>query len=174
MKDAGKGDGTVLAAGGIVLRHEPEPLIAIVRLRKDKAWVLPKGKLKPGEDALAAARREATEETGHAVSAHEFLGALSYASGSGRPKVVQFWRMRAGGVAGRLAPDVKAVKWLPLDEAIERLTHAHERVFLESIGPVALKAARESAGYDDVTRPPRASFVDMIRSWLRGLARPLA
>ena len=47
------------------MRDASEPLIAIVRLRKGKAWVLPKGKwvlpkgkLKPGEDAIAAAARE--------------------------------------------------------------------------------------------------------------------
>jgi 8-oxo-dGTP diphosphatase len=103
------------------------------------------------------------------VSAHEFLGALSYASSGGKPKVVQFWRMRAVGIAGKLASDVKSVKWLPLDEAIERLTHAHERVFLESVGPVALKAASESAGRDEVAYAPRASFIETIRSWLRRL-----
>ena len=40
------------------MRGAAEPLIAIVRLRKDKAWVLPKGKLKHREDARAAAERE--------------------------------------------------------------------------------------------------------------------
>ena len=67
----------VQAAGGIVVRNAPEPLIAVVRLRKDNAWVLPKGKLKPGENALAAAKREVVEETGHEVEVHEFLGAMS-------------------------------------------------------------------------------------------------
>src|SRR5438477_5634978 len=50
--------GPVLAAGGIVVRETPEPMIAVVRLRKDKSWVLPKGKLKLGEDASVGARRE--------------------------------------------------------------------------------------------------------------------
>ena len=67
MKSADKSRAPVQAAGGIVVRRSPEPLIAIVRLRKNKAWVLPKGKLKPGEDALAAARREFEEETGIAI-----------------------------------------------------------------------------------------------------------
>ena len=39
----------VLAAGGIVLRRERTPLIAVVRLRKRNEWVLPKGKLDDGE-----------------------------------------------------------------------------------------------------------------------------
>src|SRR5438876_9098452 len=69
----------ILAAGGILLREGSRPRIAIVRLRRDKSWVLPKGKLYPGEHAVAAARREVMEETGHQVSVHEFLGSMSYA-----------------------------------------------------------------------------------------------
>jgi hypothetical protein len=59
----------VLTAGGIVVRETSEPLIAVVRLRKDKSWVLPKGKLKPGEDARVGARREVMEGTGYDAQA---------------------------------------------------------------------------------------------------------
>ena len=64
MTDSAKARAPILAAGGIVLREGSRPRIAIVRLRRDKSWVLPKGKLYPGENALAAARREVVEETG--------------------------------------------------------------------------------------------------------------
>src|SRR5712671_7832328 len=84
----------ILAAGGIVLRNDRRPQFAIVQLRKLGAWGLPKGKLAAGEDAIAAARREVLEETGHRVTVHEFLGTLAYET-SGRSKVVQFWRMHA-------------------------------------------------------------------------------
>src|SRR5215831_14927501 len=83
----------ILAAGGIVLEKGSRPRIAIVRLRRDKSWVLPKGKLNPGEHALAAAGREVLEETGHQVSVHGFLGSMLY-SVDGRIKIVQFWHMR--------------------------------------------------------------------------------
>src|SRR5499427_10447477 len=87
---------SVMAAGGIVLRREQPPLVALVRLRKRDEWVLPKGKVDDGETARAAARREVLEETGHNVTVHEFLGTLVYDSG-GRSKVVHYWRMEAGG-----------------------------------------------------------------------------
>src|SRR5216683_7910972 len=104
----------ILAAGGIVLRNDRRPQFAIVQLRKLGAWVLPKGKLAADEDAIAAARREVLEETGHRVTIHEFLGTLAYEA-SGRPKVVQFWRMQAIGEPVRdLMRDVKAIQWLPL------------------------------------------------------------
>ncbi len=131
----------ILAAGGIVLRHDGKPEIAVVQLRKMGAWMLPKGKLAAGESAIAAARREVTEETGHRVSIHEFLGTLAYEAG-GRPKIVQFWRMQAlGGPVGELMRDVKAMEWLALDAAIARLTHAREQAFLGEVGPLAIRLA---------------------------------
>jgi 8-oxo-dGTP diphosphatase len=180
MKRWDKHRAPVLAAGGIVVADGPQPLIAIVRLRKNRAWVLPKGKLKPGEDAAAAARREVLEETGHDVLLHEFLGTMSQASGR-RLKIVQFWRMQAGGAPVReLMRDVKAVRWLPLQQAIEALTDAHEQAFLAQVGPAALAAAARSAreppapmmqpvGAAVGAAATRTTFFETIRAWFRRL-----
>jgi 8-oxo-dGTP diphosphatase len=131
----------VLAAGGIVLQRGKTPLIAVVRLRKRDEWVLPKGKLDAGETPRDAAEREVLEETGHEVSVHEFLGTLVYETG-GRSKIVHYWRMEAGGEQVReLMPDVRSVDWLPLSDAVERLSRGYERAFLETVGPIALQAA---------------------------------
>ena len=135
----------VLAAGGIVLRPAENPLVAVVRLRKRNEWVLPKGKLDDGETPRAAAEREVVEETGHDVSVHEFLGTLAYESRGG-PKVVHYWRMEARGSAvHELMRDVKAVDWLPLADAVDRLSRDYERAFLENVGPIALSAAAHAA-----------------------------
>src|SRR6202043_3107127 len=132
---------SILAAGGIVLRQEETPLIAVVRLRKRNEWVLPKGKLDDGETSRGAAEREVLEETGHQVSVHEFLGTLVYESG-GRFKVVHYWRMETSGEPSHaLMDDVRAVDWLPLDAAVERLSRAYERAFLANVGPIALESA---------------------------------
>lgn len=131
----------VLAAGGIVLRQEETPLVAVVRLRKRNEWVLPKGKLDDGETPRDAAEREVLEETGHEVSVHEFLGTLVYESG-GRFKVVHYWRMETSGEQSHeLMDDVKAVDWLPVEAAVERLSRAYERAFLANVGPLALESA---------------------------------
>jgi len=141
----GKSRVPILAAGGIVLRNAGRPQFAVVQSRKLGAWGLPKGKLAAGEDAMAAARREVFEETGHRVTIHEFLGTLAYEA-SGRPKLVQFWRMHAiGEPIAELMRDVRAVHWLALEDAVDRLTHLRERVFLEQVGPIALKFVERSA-----------------------------
>jgi len=143
----------ILAAGGIVVRNDGKPAIAVVQLRKMSAWMLPKGKLAAGESAIAAARREVLEETGHRVSIHEFLGTLAYETG-GRQKIVHFWRMQAlGGPVGDLMRDVKAMEWLALEEAIERLSHARERAFLQQVGPLAIRRAARPQRKSVVRRP---------------------
>ncbi len=134
-----------MAAGGIVLRQAKTPLVAVVRLRKRNEWVLPKGKLDDGETPRAAAEREVLEETGHAVSVHEFLGTLVYEARGGS-KVVHYWRMEAGNAPVReLMRDVRAVDWLPLGDAVARLSRGYERAFLENVGPIALSAAAYAA-----------------------------
>ena len=135
----------ILAAGGIVIRSDPKPRVAVVQRRRDKAWVLPKGKLKPNEKPIAAARREAMEETGCEVRVHEFLGLMSHSDDSGG-KITQFWRMQAvGDPVGKLTRDIKAVEWLPLAAAVERLSLPHEQSFLRHVGPRALRRALRKA-----------------------------
>jgi 8-oxo-dGTP diphosphatase len=132
----------VLAAGGIVVRHAAKPLVAIVQRRKDNGWVLPKGKLKPLEDPITGALREVMEETGHDVAVHEFLGVIAYPA-RGSVKLAQFWRMQAlDGTVNDPARDIRAVDWLPLSEAVARLSVPHEQVFLGGVGPAALASVR--------------------------------
>jgi 8-oxo-dGTP diphosphatase len=151
----------VLAAGGIVLRQAVTPLVAVVRLRKRNEWVLPKGKLDNGETPRAAAEREVNEETGHDVSVHEFLGTLVYDSRGGS-KVVHFWRMEAGREPVReLMRDVKAVEWLPLKDAVERLSRGYERAFLEQVGPIALSLVNAAGA--PVDRLPEPALLEVIK-----------
>ena len=162
----------ILAAGGIVLRHEEAPRIAVVRLRKRDEWVLPKGKLNDGETPRCAAEREVLEETGHDVEVHEFLGILAYEVG-GRSKIVHFWRMETDGEQTReLMNDVKAVDWLPLDEAVERLSRSYERAFLANIGPLVLEAAasaerRSGPSVNELTKLTGTTLMQKLRDWLK-------
>jgi len=129
---------SILAAGGIIVRRNSRAVIAIVQRKRDNAWVLPKGKIKSNEKPIAAAKREAMEETGSAVSV-EFLGVISYPSGD-TPKIAHFWRMQAKGkAANTLTDDIKSVEWLPLSRAIERLSLTPEQCFLRNVGRYAFR-----------------------------------
>ena len=75
--------------------------------------------------------------------------------------------------------DVRAVDWLPLDRAVDRLSRGYERAFLANVGPIALEAAFSGAaapiGVQDsgrrdvpgVARDRRDSLMRRVREWLR-------
>ena len=129
----------IQAAGGIVVRGGARQLVAIVQRSKDERWVLPRGKLKLKERPVIGAKREVVEETGHRVQVREFLGAITYRA-QGRPKVVQFWHMRAAARPSYdLTKDIVAVEWLPLAAAARRLSYPLEKLFLRVAGRRALK-----------------------------------
>jgi 8-oxo-dGTP diphosphatase len=129
---------TIHAAGGIVVRNGARPLVAVVQRSKDDRWVLPRGKLKSTERPVIGARREVVEETGHRVKVREFLGAITYRA-SGRPKVVRFWRMQAAARPSYdLMKDIAAVEWLTLAAAVRRLSYPLEKLFLRSVGRLAI------------------------------------
>lgn len=136
---------TIHAAGGVVVRGRARPRIAVVQRSKDDAWVLPRGKLERDESPAAGARREAVEETGHRVKVYEFLGAITYRA-RGRPKVVQFWRMKAEERPSRdVMKDIVAVEWLPLATAVRRLSYPLEKLFLRHVGRRILRRRRRKA-----------------------------
>ena len=86
------------------------------------------------------------EETGHRVKVHEFLGAITYRA-RGRPKVVQFWRMKADERPSRdVMKDIVAVEWLPLAAAVRRLSYPLEKLFLHHVGRRILKRRRRKHG----------------------------
>jgi 8-oxo-dGTP diphosphatase len=135
----------IQAAGGIVVRKGSRPRIAVVQRSKDDRWVLPRGKLERHENPAAGARREVVEETGQRVKVHEFLGAITYRA-RGRPKIVQFWRMKAAAQPSRkIMKDISAVEWLPLAAAVRRLSYPLEKLFLRHAGRRVLKRQRKLA-----------------------------
>jgi 8-oxo-dGTP diphosphatase len=75
--------------------------------------------------------------------------------------------MRATGEPARkLMDDVTAVKWLPLQQAVEALTRPHEKAFLVSVGQAALQASELSgrAVADSGDLPKSRTFLETIRA----------
>jgi predicted NUDIX family NTP pyrophosphohydrolase len=100
------------------------------------AWSIPKGEFAPGEDPLAAARREFEEETG-IMPAGEFIPLSTRRQPSG--KLVHAWAFEAdcdpltivsntfeiewppGSGRRQAFPEVDRAAWFPLDLALRKL-----------------------------------------------------
>ena len=115
------------AAGAVVFRRSDRGVRLLV-LRAYKSWDFPKGLIEPGEDALAAARREVLEETGLVELAYpfgdEFKETLPY-SGN---KVARYYLAETDAekielpVSPELGrPEHHEYRWISFDEAEDLL-----------------------------------------------------
>ncbi len=97
--------------------------------KDEGAWSIPKGEFEPGEEPLAAAQREFTEETGF-VAAGDFLPLTPLKQKSG--KIVHAWavqldcdpaRVRSNTFTfnGREFPEIDRAAWFVLAEAQKKI-----------------------------------------------------
>lgn len=125
--------GEIAAAGAVLWRRRgDETQVAVVHRPRYDDWSLPKGKPHRDESVPAAAAREVTEETGHAVRLGRHLGVCRYRVRHPVPasKVVDFFAGEALGGSFRPGDEVDALRWLPVAEAEVALTYPHERDIL--------------------------------------------
>jgi 8-oxo-dGTP diphosphatase len=119
----------VRAAGGIVVR---DGAVLLVHRPKYDDWSFPKGKLEEGESWEEGALREVEEETGLRCELGEELGRTHYFVLQG-PKEVRYYCMTCEGEAGA-QNEVDEVRWVPLVEARELLSHDRDRRLLDALG----------------------------------------
>jgi 8-oxo-dGTP diphosphatase len=142
--------------------------VAIIHRPRYDDWSIPKGKLVPGESDLEGAIRETTEETGYRVRVGRPLGEVTYLKRMGnedRQKVVRYWSMYAEGGMFTPSREVDQLRWVPVAEAIDTLTHDRDRGLMENFASApavarsVLLVRHASAGNrsdwngDDVARP---------------------
>jgi 8-oxo-(d)GTP phosphatase len=130
--DGSAGRQRVLAAGAVLWRSfgaSADPEVAIVHRPRYNDWSLPKGKLHDGETEPVAAVREVGEETGFSSHLGRRLAAVQYPVEQGK-KHVRYWAART--IAGEFAPnnEVDDLVWLPVDDAMPKLTYAYDRKVL--------------------------------------------
>jgi 8-oxo-dGTP diphosphatase len=131
----------IKAAGGILQRSTPRgDEVMVVYRKRHQDWTLPRGKVKDGESFQEAAMREVQEETGCSCRIGNYLGTISY-SDNGVPKVVLFWKMSLIDDKGaQRNEEIGEAVWLPVAEAVERLTHAQEKSLLSRVSSFAKQA----------------------------------
>ncbi len=78
--------------------------------KDDGAWTIPKGLHEPGEEALAAARREFEEETG-AAPAGEFIPLGEFRQSSA--KIVSVWAVEGEFEVTKFKSNTFAFEWPP-------------------------------------------------------------
>jgi predicted NUDIX family NTP pyrophosphohydrolase len=110
------------------------------------AWFVPKGQVNPGEDELAAAKREFQEETGLAPGAKLLaLGSVKHKSG----KKVSAWAFEGDCDPSALRSNTFQMEWPPRSGKTREFPEIDRAAFF------SIEAARESmhpAEFEFVTR----------------------
>ncbi|UFU03857.1 NUDIX hydrolase [Ruania suaedae] len=121
----------VLAAGGLLIRTCAESSAVgtlLIHRPRHGDWSFPKGKLDPGETLEQAALREVYEETALRCELGSWLGVVDYPLSGGGLKRTTYWLMQPRSDDGFIAgAEVDAVRWLPLEDAAEVVTHPLDR-----------------------------------------------
>jgi len=126
-------------AGGVVLN--PEGKVLVVSQHGD-SWSLPKGHVDAGEDAISAAKREITEESGITDlqlvkplgSYQRFRIALGGGEDKSELKTIQMFLFKTSQeILKPIDPGNPEARWVDRNEVAELLTHPKDKEFFESI-----------------------------------------
>jgi ADP-ribose pyrophosphatase YjhB (NUDIX family) len=128
------------SAGGLVYADRPDGRWVVLIAHRDTSgrlqWTLPKGGLEDGEDLETAAVREVLEETGLEAEIIHKLGVVDYwfvwkPDQVRYHKFVHYYLMahRGGDLRAR-DDEAEDVRWVPIAEAVARLSHTNERRLL--------------------------------------------
>jgi 8-oxo-dGTP pyrophosphatase MutT (NUDIX family) len=119
--------------GGVVVRGDE--VLVITPIGRRRVTGLPKGGAKPGERPEETAAREVREETGVSVTVRKSLGDVNYwyrRGGRRVYKTVHFYLCDyVSGSTDDHDHEVEEARWIPLAEAVKRLSYPGERALIE-------------------------------------------
>jgi 8-oxo-(d)GTP phosphatase len=144
------------SAGGVLWRPAADGSgaveVLLVHRPKYDDWSLPKGKREPGEHILLTAVREIWEETSVRPVLGPRLRTVEYLVHD-RPKQVDYWAAYCPADQAAASHEIDAVSWLPLPQALDRLSYPRDVDVIKSLPPrptVPLILVRHaSAGHRD-------------------------
>lgn len=122
------------SCGAVVYwQGEGERLYLIEQMRGGH-FAMPKGHVEAGESEAQTAAREIREETGLLVTVDTgFRQTDAYSPYPGCVKEVVYFTARASSRETTVQPEeVRAIVWLPLHEALKRLTYKSDREILHA------------------------------------------
>jgi 8-oxo-(d)GTP phosphatase len=143
----------IFSAGAVLWRAGARGIeVLLVHRPKYDDWSLPKGKREPGEHVLLTAAREVLEETSVRPVFGPRLSTVGYLA-HGRPKQVDYWSAHSTRDTAEPSHEIDAVSWLPMPQALDRLSYPHDADVIMSLQPQAtvplILVRHASAGYRD-------------------------
>jgi predicted NUDIX family NTP pyrophosphohydrolase len=125
------------SAGLLLFRRDPDGVRVLLAHmggpfwagRDDAAWSIPKGELDGDEDAVAAARREFTEELGLPVPDGDWLslGELRVSGG----KVITAWALEADLDVDAVVPGMFDLEWPPRSGRLQQFPEVDRAAWLD-------------------------------------------
>ena len=124
---------TIVSSGGVIVWHDGNQYkLCLVKRRNKKTWVLPRGRVEPGESLEQTAVREVKEETGAIGEVVRKLGVVRYSfvssDGTLMNRIVHFYLMRFVKQSRFVPnPETEAYRWVTFEEALNLLTYESEK-----------------------------------------------
>jgi 8-oxo-dGTP pyrophosphatase MutT (NUDIX family) len=136
----------VRSAGAVVVRRQERQVrVLIVRRRRQRDWVLPKGRVKWREGSEQAARRETWEESRVRCDGARRLIDVSWRDGRRRPRHIRYWLFEPiAEEQFRPTGEVSEVAWVDPAEAGRLLAAERDRRALDAALQAAAAAPTEA------------------------------